>query len=117
MKAPEPTTSGQLQRLARAALADLELDGTPPSQRRAAVARRILVAVILLVAFEVALRTQRDALDATFFHHYRMPNVSVPPLREFADAVARRRAANPDTLIVGAAGPSFIWGHGYPSAA
>lgn len=116
-KAPEPASTGHLQRLTRAALADLELEGAPPGQQRGRVARRFLIALILLVAFDLALRARQGALDATFFQHYRMPNVSVPPLREFADAIARRRAADPGTLVVGAVGPSFIWGHGYPSAA
>lgn len=117
MQTPRPSTAKRLDRLARAALDDLELGGVPAAQQRSRVGRRILVAVVLLVAFDLALWTRRDALDATFFQHYRMPNVSVPPLREFAAAVARRRARDRSTLVVGALGPSFIWGHGYSSAA
>jgi hypothetical protein len=117
MQTPRPSTSERLHRFARAVTDDLELARTPAAQQRARVARRILVAVLLLVTLDLGLRMRRDTLDATFFHHYRMPNVSVPPLREYAAAVARRRERDPGTLVVGAAGPSFIWGHGYPSEA
>src|SRR5512132_3192712 len=113
MQTPRPSPAKRLDRLARAALDDLELARAPAAQQRGRVGRRILAAVLLLVAFDLALWTRREALDATFFRHYRMPNVSVPPLREFAAAVERRRARDRSTLVVGALGPSFIWGHGY----
>ena len=117
MQTPRPSTAKRLPRLARAVLDDLELAHTPALQHRARVARRVLVAVLLLVVLDLGLRMQRDRLDATFFRHYRMPSVSVPPLREFAAAVLRRRERDPGTLVVGAAGPSFIWGYGYESEA
>ena len=117
MQTPRPSTAKRLDRLARAALDDLELAHTPAAQQRGRVGRRILAAALLLVAFDLALWTRREALDATFFRHYRMPNVSVPPLREFAAAVERRRARDRSSLVVGALGPSFVWGHGYSSAA
>lgn len=115
MQPPRPSASERLNRLARAVVDDLELAHAPAAQHLARVGRRLLVAVLVLVALDVGLRLRRDALDATFFRHYRLPPVSVPPLRELADAVQRRRERDPSTLVIGAAGPSFIWGHGYAS--
>ena len=86
MQIPRPTLAERLRRFARGATDDLELSSAPASSPRVRVARRLLAAVLLLVAFDLGLWARRDALDEAFFRHYRLPDVSVPPLREFAAA-------------------------------
>ena len=85
---------------------------TYPSGRR--VALRLSVCLALLCALEFAVRRHERILDGVFLHHYRMPDVQVPPIEVFAEAIARRRDEAPSSWLVGLAGPSFVYGVGVP---
>lgn len=78
---------------------------------RRRIALRLVVALLAFVALDVFVRVQSGALDAAFYSSYRLPDVRVPPLDEFSDAVKAHRHAFPRRISIGLAGPSNVWGH------
>jgi hypothetical protein len=78
---------------------------------RGRIALRLGIALLAFVILDVYVRVRSGALEASFFASYRLPDVRVPPLDEFSDAVEAHRQAFPRRISIGLAGPSNIWGH------
>jgi hypothetical protein len=86
------------------------LDGKARLPRRR-IALRLGVALLAFVILDVFVRVRSGALEASFYASYRLPDVRVPPLDEFSDAVKAHRQAFPRRISIGLAGPSNVWGH------
>lgn len=76
---------------------------------------RLGTALLCLLVLELAIRGAAQRLDQALLHQYRLPDVVLPPVREFAAATARMKEREPDRRYVGLGGPSSVWGYGMPT--
>src|SRR5579859_6141108 len=77
---------------------------------RTRLARRLAVAIFLLGAADLLVRSRSAPIEMAFLDAYRLPAIAVPPIDEFADAVHHRRAQEPAVPVIGMSGPSYVWG-------